>query len=412
MQSKVPASVQGVCRRLRGAGFEAWIVGGAVRDLVLGKTPSDWDVATDALPEAVLGLFEKTIATGLQHGTVTALVGRGGARTPVEVTTFRGEGAYSDARRPDRVDFGVPLDEDLKRRDFVMNAMAYDPLDDVVHDPYDGVGDLEKRLIRAVGVAEERFAEDGLRVMRAVRFVSALDFSLHTQTEEALSKALDALSKVAMERVRVELLKLLAGPGALRALRVAERNQVLLTVLPELDFGAFEEALARIAISCPDPVLRLATLLWGGQDASLDALLRHLKMSNEERKRVVAMLRYLGQFESCCSTDQGLREFLSLVGRKAAPDVLALLVQEATRVTDDGTLRAVRRAKEILTSGDALELGELAISGRRLMELFDVRGPIVGETLRALLGAVLQDPRRNEAEYLEKAAVELVSDRA
>ena len=351
MLSKVPESVLGACRRLREAGFEAWVVGGAVRDLVLGKTPSDWDVASDALPEQVLELFERTIATGLQHGTVTALLGRGSKRTPVEITTFRGEGAYSDARRPDSVHFGVPLDEDLKRRDFVMNAMAYDPLSDEVHDPFHGIADLENRVIRAVGVAEQRFAEDGLRVMRAVRFVATLDFTLEEDTEAALSTALAALSKVAMERVRVELLKLLGGSAAVRALMVAERNRVLATVLPQVTHSAFEAALARIGVGESDALVRLASLLWGTSEPGLDELLRHLKMSNDERKRIVAMLRHIDSFERYWQTERGLREFLSLVGRRAAPDVLTLLGQESARTNQRGHQDAVSAALVILQGG-------------------------------------------------------------
>ena len=411
MQAKVPKPVRLACQTLRDAGFEAWIVGGAVRDLVLGKTPSDWDVATDALPERVLQLFDRTIATGLQHGTVTALMGRGSTRTPVEITTFRGEGAYSDSRRPDSVHFGVPLDEDLKRRDFVINAMAYDPISAILHDPFDGEGDLRDGSIRAVGVAEQRFAEDGLRVMRAVRFISTLNFSMETRTEAALSTALDALAKVAMERVRVELLKLLAGPAAVRALRVAARNGVLATVLPQLAPERLEGALARISASPPDAVFRLGAVLLGLDEGPLDVLLRHLTMSNDERRRIVAMLRYIPEFEGKCSSDQGLREFLSMVGRRAAADTLTLLALEAERESDRTKAERVKRSQDILASGVALEIGDLAIAGGRLMEVASVRGPAVGETLRDLLALVLQDPERNTSEYLEQAAVKLASER-
>lgn len=411
MQAKVPEPVRGACRVLHDAGFEAWVVGGAVRDLVLGKTPSDWDVASDALPEQVLKLFDRTIATGLQHGTVTALVGRGRDRTPVEITTFRGEGAYSDSRRPDCVHFGVPLNEDLKRRDFVMNAMAFDPIAKKVHDPFDGVGDLENRVIRAVGVAEKRFAEDGLRVMRAVRFVSTLDFALDEDTETALSTALEALSKVAMERVRVELLKLLGGPAVVRALRVAEKNRILATILPQLSHEAFEDALARISVAPCDEVLRLATLLWGVPASSLDDILRHLKMSNDERKRIMSALRHIAEIDALCGSDVEVRSFLSAVGRKAAPDLLALVSQEAARTNNASLASAVAKADMILGSGVALELGDLAISGGKIMELASVRGPVVGETLRDLLVQVLEDPSRNRPEFLESAASEFISSR-
>lgn len=411
MVQKVPRSVLEACETLSKAGFEAWVVGGAVRDLVLGKTPSDWDVASDALPEKVLELFERTIATGLQHGTVTALVGHGRDRTPVEITTFRGEGAYSDSRRPDSVHFGVPLDEDLKRRDFVINAMAFDPIGVRLHDPFGGVCDLSDRLIRAVGVAEQRFGEDGLRVMRAVRFAATLDFALEAETESALKSALGALSKVALERVRVELLKLLGGKAAVRALGIAERNQILATVLPDVDAGSLGAAFERIEKAPPDAVLRLACLLWGLSEDKLDAVLRHLKMSNEERKRVVAMHRHLGVAAKILDGKTETRKFLSLVGRSAAPDALALLELEALRLSDTAMLAAVELASEVLTAGVALEVGDLAISGGAVMKIAGGGGPVIGETLRALLVQVLEDPSRNQGEALEAAAAVLISGR-
>ena len=177
----VPENVRQVCARISEAGFQAVAVGGAVRDVLLGKEPGDWDIATSAHPNEVLGLFRHTIPTGLQHGTVTVVTGKG-AESHVEVTTYRGEGAYTDARRPDSVVFGVPLSEDLARRDLTVNAIAYDVAGDALFDPFGGVADLEAKRLRAVGVAVDRFTEDGLRVMRAVRFVAQLDFELDPDT--------------------------------------------------------------------------------------------------------------------------------------------------------------------------------------------------------------------------------------
>ncbi len=411
MAAKVPESVRSACETLRAAGYEAWVVGGAVRDLVLGKTPSDWDVASDALPERVLALFDRTIATGLQHGTVTAMVGRGPKRTPVEITTFRGEGAYSDSRRPDSVHFGVPLDEDLKRRDFVINAMAFDPGRQVLHDPFGGALDLQRGLIRAVGAAEERFAEDGLRVMRAVRFASTLGFALEEETEQALSTALVPLGSVAMERVRVELLKLLAGKGAVHALELAERNGVLATILPELREGGLEAACGRITRAPQDPVIRLACLLWGLDEPELDMVLRKLKMSNDERKRIVAMFRQHRAMDDVRGEPAVVRAFLSRLGRKGAPDTLALLEMEASRTGDSSLAKGVASARDELASGAALEVGELAIRGSDVMELAGGGGPIVGEMLRALLADVLQDPSRNDADALRADVVARLAEK-
>nr|MBA3820706.1 hypothetical protein [Deltaproteobacteria bacterium] len=239
----VPANVREVCETLTRAGHEAVAVGGAVRDALLGREPGDWDVATSAHPEQVMALFKRTIPTGLQHGTVTIVTGRGEA-SHVEVTTFRGEGAYTDARRPDHVVFGVPLVEDLARRDLRVNAMAYDVAKDQLIDPFDGQRDLRERLLRAVGPtgdvyqdAVARFTEDGLRVMRAVRFASVLEFALDPETERGIGPALPSLAKVSKERICEELRKILATREPSRALRIAERAGIIELVLPALHRG-------------------------------------------------------------------------------------------------------------------------------------------------------------------------------
>lgn len=407
MKAVVPAAVLKVCQTLKASGCQAWIVGGAVRDLVMGKRPSDWDVASDCLPDRVLGLFEKTIATGLQHGTVTALVGRGAERHSVEITTFRGEGAYSDARRPDEVRFGVPLDEDLKRRDFVINAMAFDPVEGNVHDPFGGVADIAARRIRAVGIASERFGEDGLRVMRAVRFVSTLDFALDPETEKGMQTALTALAKVAQERVRVELIKLLGGQAASRALAIANRNGILDVILPELESLDVAEALARVQHVGRDPIVALAALLAGLAADQVDELLRRLTMSNEERHRIVGMLRGYPLQSASFTNDVQWRRLLSAVGRKYADDALHVLTAEAARTGDAHHLDGIVQARMILQSGVALEMQDLAIGGKEVMAETSARGRQVGQVLQGLLDAVLEEPSRNQRDELVQLAREL-----
>lgn len=409
MKALVPPAVLEVCQTLREAGYQAWVVGGAVRDLLLGKIPSDWDVATDSLPEKVLSLFERTIATGLQHGTVTAVVGRGHARENVEITTFRGEGAYSDARRPDAVNFGVPLDEDLKRRDFVINAMAFDPVDGRVHDPFGGAEDLQQRLVRAVGVASERFNEDGLRVMRAVRFVSTLNFSLEAATEEGLASALDALSKVAQERIRVELLKLLSGQAPDVALRIAHRRGVLKVILSELEDDQCAAAFARVALCKRNAILRFAALLAHVDADRLEPILRRLTMSNEDRQRILAMLRHYPDFAAAGVDEVSMRKHLSGVGRKAAFDHLEVLQAEAEQAADSSLRSAIDGARQLLESSIALEVADLAINGARVMELTGAKGRLVGDILRALLEKVLTEPSLNTVHDLETLASELAS---
>jgi tRNA nucleotidyltransferase (CCA-adding enzyme) len=224
-------------------------------------------VATSARPEQVQKLFRRTIPTGVEHGTVTVITGSGENRQALEVTTFRGEGAYSDGRRPDSVAFGVPLTEDLARRDFVVNAIAYDPLAKSLHDPFDGVADIEKRCLRAVGDPKERFSEDGLRIMRAVRFMATLQFTLEPATEQALAGALPSLAKVSQERIRVELEKLLAAERPGPALDVFYASGMGKLVLPELP-ASWAAARNRAVRAEPDPGLRLGALLLGWRQRS------------------------------------------------------------------------------------------------------------------------------------------------
>ncbi|HEY5937071.1 MAG TPA: hypothetical protein VIU61_20615, partial [Kofleriaceae bacterium] len=251
LRAAVPANVRAVCETLAAAGHQTVTVGGAVRDAILGRDPGDWDVATAAHPDQVMALFKRTVPTGLQHGTVTVVTGRG-EDSHVEVTTFRGEGAYTDARRPDHVTFGVPLVEDLARRDLRVNAMAYDPASDQLIDPYAGRQDIADRMLRAVGPTGDvhadaiaRFSEDGLRVMRAVRFAAQLEFALDPDTERGIPPALPSLAKVSRERVSDELRKILGAREPSRALAIAERTGILELILPALTRGFGEWAAVR-----------------------------------------------------------------------------------------------------------------------------------------------------------------------
>ena len=391
----VPAAVIEVCRRLKESGHEAYTVGGAVRDALLGRVPGDWDVTTSALPEQVVGLFRRTIPTGIDHGTVTVMIND----YAVEVTTFRGEGAYSDARRPDEVIFGVPLTEDLARRDFVINAMAYDPIDDQLADPFDGAGDIKKRLVRAVGNAVDRFTEDGLRVMRAVRFIAVLGFELDEATKDALSAALGSLERVAAERVRVELLKLLGGVAVGHALDVAHQHGVLACAFPIAQKLEWPAARDRVVACEADPVLRLAALLFGDVDGpATDAALRALTASNAERKRIVKAVSIAG-LEA--SDDHQLRRALGSVGRAAAVDLAGLW-----KAADRFELAA--RTAAILAAGDPLIAGELAIGGGDLIRELELSpGPAIGALVRELLDAVHRDPSLNTREALLERARQL-----
>ena len=238
--AQIPADVQALARRLRERGFEAHLVGGGVRDMLLGRPPVDFDLATDARPERVLEIFGHAFAipTGLQHGTVTVLTGPDPAtRRPVEVTTFRGEGAYVDGRRPSSVTYVSSLGEDLSRRDFTMNAVALDPETGAISDPFGGREDMARRLIRAVGDPLSRFREDGLRPMRAVRQAAQLGFDIEEATLAAIEPTLDVFRKVSAERVRDEMIKLLGAPRPSIGLELMRRTGLLAEVLPELIEG-------------------------------------------------------------------------------------------------------------------------------------------------------------------------------
>lgn len=203
---EIPKSVKLIINVLEENGFEAFAVGGCVRDTILGRNPQDWDITTSALPEQVKALFNRTIDTGIQHGTVTVMIKRVG----YEVTTYRVDGEYNDGRHPDSVEFTSNLIEDLKRRDFTINAMAYNPTVGLI-DAFDGIGDIERKLIKCVGVAEERFGEDALRILRAVRFSAQLGFEIENDTMKAIEKLAPTLEKISAERIRVEMEKLIVS---------------------------------------------------------------------------------------------------------------------------------------------------------------------------------------------------------
>jgi tRNA nucleotidyltransferase (CCA-adding enzyme) len=418
LRAVVPANVRAVCETLERAGYEAVTVGGAVRDAILGRAPGDWDVATSAHPEDVMKLFKHVIPTGLQHGTVTVVTGKGEA-THVEVTTFRGEGAYTDARRPDHVVFGVPLVEDLARRDLRVNAMAYDPAKDRLIDPFDGQRDIAEKRLRAVGPtgnvyedAVARFTEDGLRVMRAVRFAAVLEFALDPDTERGIPPALPSLAKVSKERVCEELRKTLDTREPSRALAIAQRTGIITLILPELEEGfetwvTAEDAHHNVVAhwlertdAAPRPA-RLASLvaelaptaptkrLDRETSKRIDGVLRRLKFSNDEIAVAATIAGTSGTSLVTEWTDAEVRRLLSDVTRANAKTASAFWrADTATDLAD--------RADAILARGDALHPNELAITGKDLMTELEMKpGPALGRLLAMLLTRVIDDPALN-----------------
>lgn len=411
-----PEPVLEVLRRLAGAGHRSWLVGGAVRDLLLHRQrpATDFDVATPATPREVMALFRRVIPTGVDHGTVTVLVD---GDEKVEVTTFRGEGAYVDGRRPESVTFHTDLDEDLARRDFTMNAMAYDPLERAFRDPFDGREDMRRRRIRAVGDPAARFGEDGLRPMRAVRFAAQLGYDLEPLTRAAIPRALEVVRRVSVERIAEELSRLVVAPHAPAALLLLEGTGLLPVVLPDLAAlpGAFAHAVAVLGAVPPAPPLRFAALLHGLGPGAAEGVLVGLRLPRRISDEVAALLR-----PHACRADGGsrplpsapadVRRWLSAAGRARAPDLLALADAEVRAIPPGAHRRAARAELEAtraaveaaLATSPPLSTQDLALDGRGVMAVLGAGpGAHVGEALRHLLDRVLAEPAENTRERLE-----------
>jgi tRNA nucleotidyltransferase (CCA-adding enzyme) len=434
----LPRAVLEVCERLGSAGYRAWIVGGSVRDSLLdqifaGAPPEtwrakDWDLATDATPEQVTPLFRRVIPTGIDHGTVTVLL----HGEELELTTLRAEGDYRDGRRPEHVDFVRSIEEDLARRDFTVNAIAFEPNTEALVDPFDGLSDLRARRLRAVGEAARRFAEDGLRVLRAARLVATLEFELDPETARAIAPSLDTYRRVSAERIRDEWNKALLAREPSRAFRVMHAHGMLAITAPELEAlaakaatggavsaapgHAFPLALSRMDRCAREVELRLGALLRdvhveAGRAAEMaDALLVRLRYSNAERKLVTHLIRHPVPPRDELGTPPSVRRWLRRIGPELHPlacqlERAHLLARGAPAAELDALAGFEQRAQAELAEHPPLSLSALAIDGKQLMELAGFRpGRQIGVVLEALLERVLDDPSENEpARLLEHA---------
>ena len=444
IQIQIPEPVELIIKKLEEHGFEAYAVGGCVRDTILGRTPGDWDITTSALPEQVKSIFRRTIDTGIEHGTVTVMIGQVG----YEVTTYRVDGDYQDGRHPTSVTFTPSLVEDLKRRDFTINAMAYRPGEGVV-DCFDGLADLENKIIRCVGDPKERFREDALRMMRAVRFSAQLGFTIEGNTKAAIKQMAGNLRLISKERIQAELLKLITSPHP-DYIRTAYETGITAIVLPEFDrmmetpqknsFHALsvgEHTIESLLHVEADPILRLTMLFHDmgkpdclrldndgtthfkqhaivGADITRSAL-RGLKFDNYTIDNVTALVRYHDSMRDCVAARQtppvvnkrALRRLVSNIGRERFPLLMEvnladnLAKTEFAKETHLPALDAVRKAyEEIVEADDCLTLKELELHGKDLMAMGIAPGKEIGRILGACLEWVLDEPERNKKELL------------
>ena len=410
MRIQIPSHVEYIIGKLNQNGYEAFAVGGCVRDTLLGRTPGDWDITTSARPEQVKALFRRTIDTGIQHGTVTVML----ERTGYEVTTYRIDGEYEDGRHPRQVEFTSDLLEDLKRRDFTINAMAYSHEIGIV-DAFGGMEDLEKRVIRCVGEPMERFEEDALRILRAIRFSAQLDFSIEEKTREAITRIAPNLAKVSRERVQMELTKLLCSDHPEQIRQVYETG---ISRYVSEEFSCLPWEKAEISPALPkEKYVRWAAFLRCACPAEQDSwqtdlscekaaeknfceerekavraggrILRDLKLDNETIGRVKTLTSWCG--EKLLPEAPSVRRAMS----KMEPEVWDALV-ELNQYGDE----ILCLTKEIRAAGDCLDLKHLAVNGRDLMSAGVRPGKDMGEILNRMLQEVLERPENNQKEIL------------
>lgn len=436
MRIQLPEKVHNIINTLEEAGYEAYAVGGCVRDSILGREPDDWDITTSAKPEETKRLFPRTVDTGIKHGTVTVLLGGEG----FEVTTYRIDGVYEDGRHPTEVTFTANLKEDLRRRDFTINAMAYNDKSGLV-DLYGGLTDIEDKVIRCVGDARERFDEDALRMLRAVRFSAQLGYRIDEATGEAVKALAPNLQKISAERIQVELIKLVTSPHP-DYLRTAYELGITAQILPEFDlcmetpqrhkhhcYDVGEHILHSMLGVEPDKVLRLGMLfhdigkpqtLTIGPDGTTHnkkhpfegekitrKVMRRLKFDNDTTDKVTKLVLYHDY--DIAPTEAGVRRAVSRIGE----DIFSMIftVRRADIAAQSDYMREEKLAKvayieklykEVLARKDAVTVKDLAISGNDLIAEGMPPGRQIGKTLSALLERVLDDPSLNTKDILLK----------
>lgn len=445
MTMDMPKNVDTAINLLQSAGFEAYAVGGCVRDSLLGKTPNDWDITTSAKPEDMKSVFAEfhCIDTGIKHGTVTVVIDG----EPLEITTFRLDGEYEDNRHPKSVTFTSNLGADLGRRDFTVNAMAYSKKTGTV-DLFGGQNDLKNKIIRCVGDPDRRFNEDALRILRALRFASALDFEIEEKTAQSLLKNRALLGNISEERIAKELLKLVCGKGAKRIL--TDFAPVLFEILPELQpmyknshdnphhcYDIYEHTLIAVESINPEPTLRFATLLhdcgkpavkkfdengvahfYGHQRISAEIsaqILARLKVSNKFRDEILFLVSNHDRWELYENTEK-MPRYLSKFGLDGVLNLLKVMRADVLAQSPEYRYRldqiadAEETAKNLAAQKPCLSLSELQINGRTLMDIGIPQGRKLGAVLAQLLDEVIDGVTKNTQEALTTRAREIYSE--
>ncbi len=445
MTMDMPKNVDTAINLLQSAGFEAYAVGGCVRDSLLGKTPNDWDITTAAKPEDMKSVFINfhCIDTGIKHGTVTVVIDG----EPLEITTFRLDGEYEDNRHPKSVTFTSNLGADLGRRDFTVNAMAYSKMTGTV-DLFGGQNDLKNKIIRCVGDPDRRFNEDALRILRALRFASALDFEIEEKTAQSLLKNRALLGNISEERIAKELLKLVCGKGAKRIL--TDFAPVLFEILPELQpmyknshdnphhcYDIYEHTLIAVESIDPEPTLRFAMLLhdcgkpavkkfdengvahfYGHQRISAEIsaqILARLKVSNKFRDEILFLVSNHDRWELYENTEK-MPRYLSKFGLDGVLNLLKVMRADVLAQSPEYRYRldqiadAEETAKNLAAQKPCLSLSELQINGRTLMDIGIPQGRKLGAVLAQLLDEVIDGVTKNTQEALTTRAREIYSE--
>jgi tRNA nucleotidyltransferase (CCA-adding enzyme) len=401
----LPDDVRRIIKTIEDNGYEAYAVGGCVRDSILGRNPDDWDITTSARPEQIKSFFKKTIDTGIKHGTVTVMMNH----TGYEVTTYRIDGEYKDGRHPESVEFSAKLVDDLKRRDFTINAMAYNESNGFV-DEFNGIEDLNNHVIRCVGNPIERFSEDALRMMRAIRFSAQLGFDIDSKTYAAIVELAPAIRQVSMERVQVELAKTIMSDNPFYVKQYEQTGLLRenLSYMDEILSGKLvKNAMAMLKYAPKSTVLRYAAIFNMGEPDRVKAELKALKLDNYTVDTVTKLVAY--SKDTIEENEPAVREAVHKYGK----ELLALMFEnEEARINTKEEIvgislnsqrlhlnRIKKMYEDIISRGDCISVKDLDITGNDLME-YGLSGVQIGKTLNELLHIVIENPKLNEKSTL------------